>query len=95
MSGSDRVSLAVAVIALIASGVAALAQLLTKRGETRVLDDANLRDDQREYIRVLQEDNRDLRIRVAAGEQERVVDHRRIHALEEALRAANIPIPNS
>lgn len=86
-------SLAVAVIALVASGVAALAQLLAKRGEIRVVDDANLRDDQREYIRVLQEDNKDLRGRVSVAEQERVTDHRRIHALEQALQAAGIPIP--
>lgn len=91
----DHASLAVAVIALIASGVAAAAQLLAKRTEVRASDDANLRDDQREYIRVLQEDNRELRNRVTVAEQERVVDHRRIHALEEALRAANIPIPTT
>jgi Mg2+ and Co2+ transporter CorA len=69
----------VSVAALLVSAAAAIGTFLSKRGETRVTDDANLRDDQREYIRVLQEDNRDLRARVSA--------------LEEALRAAGIPIP--
>lgn len=93
VSASDRVSLVIAIVALLGSGVAALAQMLGKRGETRVTNDANLRDDQREYISVLQKDNQDLRARVTAAEQERVVDHRRIYALEQALRDANIPIP--
>lgn len=91
----------ISVLALSASALAALFTFLGKRGETRVAadgvrinDDANLRDDQREYIALLQADNRDLRGRVAAVEATERAQARRIALLEAALRAASIPIPD-
>lgn len=72
--------------ALILSGLAAVYAGLAKRSEVRVTDDSNLRDDQREFIAMVRQDNAELRERVAA-------QARHIHALEAALRAAGIPLP--
>lgn len=53
-----------------------------KDRRTTVDDDKNLRDDQREYIRVLSNENRELRQRMTAIEDAREDDRRRIGALE-------------
>lgn len=58
-------SVLVAATALVASVITAFLALRGKRGETRVSDDANLRDDQRELIGELRLDsttNREARI---------------------------------
>lgn len=94
MTGAS-VSLWVAVLSLAGTGVLALTQLLGKHGETRVAGDANLRDDQREFIATLRTDNAEMRGRVADLETARARDRRRIEALEAALRAARIPIPDT
>lgn len=54
----------------------------TKVRRTISTDDANLRDDQREYIRVLSGENRELRERMDAVEKARDEDRKRIDCLE-------------
>jgi cell division protein FtsB len=79
--------------------VSPLCALFGKRGETRVTDDANLRDDQREFITTLRQDNNELRERVALLEREDGQKSKRLRAqahrigvLEAALREAGIPV---
>lgn len=100
MTGAS-VSLWVAVLSLVGTGVLAVLQLVGKRAEVRVAltevrvsNDANLRDDQREFIAVLQRERADLRERVDSLEAARTRDRRRIEACEVALRDAHIPIPD-
>ena len=89
-----------AVGALLVSALSAGFSLLGKRGEVRVTDDANLRDDQREFIAMLRADSSEMRERVAVLEamdeqtsaRLRAQAHR-IAVLETALQDAGIPIP--
>lgn len=63
-------TIAVSAVALILSAIGAYFTFRGKKAEVRVVDDANLRDDQREFIAVLRSSEKEQRERSAALEKE-------------------------
>lgn len=92
--GETGIAIWVAILALAGTAITGVLTYIGKHGDTQVMYDANLRDDQLAFITEMRASNQELREdnRSLTAEVRRCAA--RISKLERVIREAGLPVPN-